>query len=143
MWERLLKLENNTLVKAMVPSGEEAPTDLSDFGLDKALFSLNASDFKLYTEKVAKFIDKAKSTSVDAALGIVIAERLDAQAKVIVTDNDMLATMEITGAFGGNGLEWNGRIYPGHSIYGQMGVGVALSVRRFIRWILRCSLIVS
>jgi uncharacterized protein (DUF342 family) len=105
MWERLLKLENNTLVKAMVPPGEEAPTDLSDFGLDKALFSLNASDFKLHTEKVAKFIDKAKSTSVDAALGIVIAERLDAQAKVIVTDNDMLATMEITGAFGGGGLE--------------------------------------
>ncbi len=51
-----------------------------------------------------RFINCAKERKAEAYEGIVIAEKRNAQVEVELSNNDMLASMNVVGAYGGRGL---------------------------------------
>lgn len=105
MWKELVHLsDDGARVIAKLPTGEEASKHLSSDGLERELKELGVSCFFLDTEAVTRFTTEAKEGQPSAYEGIEIAARRNAQVAVTLSDHDMIASMEVTGAYGGRGV---------------------------------------
>ncbi|RJX66204.1 DUF342 domain-containing protein [Vibrio sinensis] len=105
MWKDLVSLTDNGLqVIASLPSGVEVRKNLTRSGLTDGLGMVGAEHFFLFEQALDDFISLATSAHPDAQNPHVIAEKKDAQACLILSEQDLLASMRVIGAYGGKPL---------------------------------------
>lgn len=105
MWETLLELsEDKRRVIAKLDPQTEIESNLDTQGLDVALSSIGAEDYFVSSDEAERFLKLAKARKSEAYHGIQIAEVKDVELEIVISENDMLATMVITGAYKGNPL---------------------------------------
>ena len=107
MWEKLLELSEDKLsVLAKLMPDIELDNSTDQQGLENALEQIQAQDYFVLEEEVECFLKLAKNCETEAYEGITIAEVRDVQVQVVISENDMLATMVLTGAYQGQPLTW-------------------------------------
>lgn len=105
MWKDFIVLsEDKTRVTAYLPNDTTIDRELSKLGLENSLARIGANHFYVFDEAMERFIKGAKEGKKEAYAGIVVAERRNATVEVVVSEQDMLASMVVTGAYGGRGL---------------------------------------
>ncbi len=106
MWDKFVALsEDNQSVIAKLSSDITVDNNFDTRGLDEALASIEANDFFVLDDQVAQFINYAKEMKSEAYVGVTIAEIRDATVTVELSEQDMLASMKVTGAYRGNPLK--------------------------------------
>lgn len=106
MWKEIVSLsDDGKRVVAKLPTGLSLSRDTVLNNLPQALLGLEAQNFFVYDEEVLRFLTLAKEGKAESFQGIIIAEKLDAVVELTVSDDGMLATMIITGAYGGKPLD--------------------------------------
>ncbi|NOI66801.1 FapA family protein [Vibrio sp. 99-8-1] len=105
MWKEITRLaDDKKSVIAQLPKGDEVGPTFSVQGLDTVLNSLGAAAFFYDDEEANRFVRAAKENKKSAYEGVVVALEKDAEVIVDITDHDMVATMKVTGAYGGKAL---------------------------------------
>ncbi|MHC6803602.1 flagellar assembly protein A, partial [Vibrio antiquarius] len=105
MWKLCLELsEDKTKVIARLPGEVDLGGELNQNELNEQLVAMNAEKMFVVEGEVVRFINCAKERKAEAYEGIVIAEKRNAQVEVELSNNDMLASMNVVGAYGGRGL---------------------------------------
>jgi uncharacterized protein (DUF342 family) len=105
MWNELTRLtEDKANVIAQLPPGGEVGPTFSANGLERVLDELGAGRFYLDPEAVNTFVRTARESKSTAFEGVVVAQQKNAEVTVNIEDHDLLASMTVTGAYGGRGL---------------------------------------
>lgn len=105
MWNKFVSISNDgTYVVAKLSPDINVNTSFDTRGLDEALAEIAASQFYLIEEEVNRFINCAKESKGEAYKGIRIAEVRNAEVEVVLSEQDMLASMVVTGAYSGKPL---------------------------------------
>ncbi|MGR5238841.1 DUF342 domain-containing protein [Vibrio alfacsensis] len=105
MWKLCLEWsEDKTKIVARLPGEVDLGSELNPKELSEQLLSMQATQVFVDEGEVVRFINYARERKSEAYDGIVIAQRKNAQVEVELTNNDMLASMIVTGAYGGRGL---------------------------------------
>lgn len=105
MWSDIVaRSEDEQQVVAQLPKQLTLSADFDQTGLVDALKDLGADKFFLIEEEVLRFLTLAKEGKSEGFQGIIIAEQRDAAVELILSEGDMLATMKVTGAYGGKAL---------------------------------------
>ncbi|ENI4129179.1 DUF342 domain-containing protein [Vibrio fluvialis] len=105
MWKDFITLsENKKSVVAQLPAGKEIDKTFSAAGLAEALAEIGARKYRVLDDSVTRFINCARELKGEAYEGIVVAEMRNAVVEVVLSEQDMLASMVVTGAYGGRGL---------------------------------------
>lgn len=105
MWKQCLEWsEDKTGIIARVSGSMEVVGEFVEQELLEQLASMNAGSLFVIEEQVSQFIEFTQDRKPQAFEGIVIAQRRNAQVDVELSNNDMLASMIVTGAYGGRGL---------------------------------------
>ncbi|MGC9403555.1 DUF342 domain-containing protein [Vibrio genomosp. F10] len=108
MWKKFISLsDNGQQVIARLPAAITVDKNFDSTGLQETLVDLEADHMFVLEEDMLRFVKLAKDLKKDAYDGVVIAEVRNAQAKVDLSDGDMLASITVTGAYGGRGLRGN------------------------------------
>ncbi len=106
MWKDVIAMtDDKSRVVAKLANEQFVKKEYSSEGLTKALQEIDAAKFCVLKDEVNRFVNCADEGKGDAFQGIVIAERRNAALEVTLTDNDMVANMTVTGAYGGRGLK--------------------------------------
>ncbi|EPZ5902448.1 DUF342 domain-containing protein [Vibrio fluvialis] len=105
MWKDFITLsENKKSVVAQLSAGKEIDKTFSAAGLAEALAEIGARKYRVLDDSVTRFINCARELKGEAYEGIVVAEMRNAVVEVVLSEQDMLASMVVTGAYGGRGL---------------------------------------
>ncbi|EKO3978385.1 DUF342 domain-containing protein [Vibrio fluvialis] len=105
MWKDFITLsENKKSVVAQLPAGKEIDKTFSATGLAEALAEIGARKYRVLDDSVTRFVNCARELKGEAYEGIVVAEMRNAVVEVVLSEQDMLASMVVTGAYGGRGL---------------------------------------
>lgn len=105
MWDKFVAFsDDNTQVIAKLLSDITVDSNFDTRGLNEALAAIDASDLYLIEEAVTKFINYAKEMKSEAYVGVAIAEVRDASIKIELSEQDMLASMIVTGPYRGKPL---------------------------------------
>ncbi|WP_045422985.1 DUF342 domain-containing protein [Vibrio jasicida] len=105
MWKICLEWsEDKTRILARLPGDIELGGELNLKELPEQLEAMNASQAFVDDVEVVRFINCARERKAEAYEGIVVAQIKNAQVEVELSNNDMLASMKIVGAYGGRGL---------------------------------------
>ncbi|WP_428775819.1 DUF342 domain-containing protein [Vibrio sp.] len=105
MWHKFVSMcDEQTRVIAKLSPDITVDSNFGKQGLEQALVAIGAGEFYLKEEAVSLFINCAREMKSDAYTGIPIAEVRDAAIEVELGDLDMLATVHVTGAYGGKPL---------------------------------------
>ncbi|MCG6391679.1 FapA family protein [Vibrio fluvialis] len=105
MWKDFITLsENKKSVVAQLLAGKEIDKTFSAAGLAEALAEIGARKYRVLDDSVTRFINCARELKGEAYEGIVVAEMRNAVVEVVLSEQDMLASMVVTGAYGGRGL---------------------------------------
>ncbi|MEZ8823943.1 DUF342 domain-containing protein [Vibrio amylolyticus] len=108
MWKNFISLtDDGQQVIARLTADITVDSNFDSRGLEEVLSNVEASHFYVIEENVLRFVTRAKEMKKDAYDGIVVAEIRNAEAKVELSDHDMLASITVTGAYGGRGLRGN------------------------------------
>lgn len=78
--------------------------EFSAQGLSEALVQIGARKYFVDQDSVTRFVNDAKAMKSEAYDGIVVALKRNAQVEVVLSEQDMVASMVVTGAYGGRGL---------------------------------------
>ncbi|WP_070963785.1 DUF342 domain-containing protein [Vibrio sonorensis] len=106
MWKKIVSLsEDNQSVIAKLSPDFNISNSFDSKGLSEVLKSLGAEDFFVIEEEVSRFINLAKEEKGESYSGVTVAEVRDAEVKVELSENDMLASMIVTGAYKGQPLK--------------------------------------
>lgn len=106
MWDKLVTFsDDKQFVIAKLSDEQVTDSDFNTEGLENALQSIDAKDYFLLQDEVARFINSAKEMKSEAYEGITIAEVRDASIEVLLSDQNMLASMVVTGAYRGKPLK--------------------------------------
>ena len=106
MWDKLVTLsDDKQFVIAKLSNEQVLDNDFDTDGLDSALQLIDAKDYFLLQDEVMRFINMAKELKSEAYEGITIAEVRDASIEVLLSDQNMLASMVVTGAYRGKPLK--------------------------------------
>lgn len=106
MWKDVIALtEDKNRVVAKLANEQFVKKEFTSEGLAKALQEIDAAKLCLLDDAVNFFINCAEEGKSEAFKGIVIAERRNVTLEVSLSDNDMVASMTVTGAYGGRGLK--------------------------------------
>ncbi|GAL24481.1 predicted polymerase [Vibrio variabilis] len=105
MWKSVLSLSSDQKqVFAQLPKEYEQGLALEIALLGNALKELNAEAFFVDETSVIQFIKSAQAAKGDAFSGITLAQVKNATAEVILSEQDMLASIKVDGAYGGDAL---------------------------------------
>lgn len=105
MWKLCLEWsEDKTKIFARLPGDVDLGSELNPKELPEQLLSMSATNVFVEEGEVIRFINCARERKSEAYDGILIAEMKNARVDVELTNNDMLACMIVTGAYGGRGL---------------------------------------
>ncbi|CAH0528676.1 FapA family protein [Vibrio hippocampi] len=103
MWKTVLSLsEDKTIVTAKLPKEHDRGMSLEPGIISAMLSELEADKFYLDQSAVNQFVKCAQDAKGEAFQGIDIAFVQDAKVEVILSEQDMLASMKVTGAYAGN-----------------------------------------
>lgn len=105
MWKLCLEWsEDKTRIIARLSGNMDLVGELTKNELFEQLALMNADSLYVNEEQVKRFIDCVKVRDVEAFEGMTIAQKRNARLEVELSNNDMLASLIITGAYGGRGL---------------------------------------
>lgn len=105
MWKICLEWsEDKTRILARLPGDIELEGELNQKELPEQLQAMNASQTFVDEAEVVRFINCTRERKAEAYEGIVVAQIKNALVEVELSNNDMLASMNIVGAYGGRGL---------------------------------------
>lgn len=105
MWKTVLSLSNDKkVVTAKLSKEYDRGMSLEPSIISNALAELGADKFYLDETAVIQFVKCAANAKGEAFQGIVVASVQDAKVEVIVSEQDMLASMKVVGAYGGGGV---------------------------------------
>ncbi|USD63036.1 DUF342 domain-containing protein [Vibrio sp. SCSIO 43140] len=105
MWKSVLSLSSDQKqVFAQLPKEYEQGLALEVALLGNALKELNAEAFFVDETSVIQFIKSAQAAKGDAFSGLTLAQVKNATAEVILSEQDMLASIKVEGAYGGDAL---------------------------------------
>ncbi|MGR4989954.1 DUF342 domain-containing protein [Vibrio rotiferianus] len=105
MWKICLKWsEDQKKIIAHIPGDVDLGGELNQKELPEQLAEMNASKLFVDEGEVVRFINCARERKAEAYDGIVVAELRNAEVTVELSNNDMLASMCVVGAYGGRGL---------------------------------------
>ncbi|MGY3572399.1 DUF342 domain-containing protein [Vibrio paucivorans] len=108
MWKKFVSLsDDGKQVIARLSPEITVDQSFDTRGLSEAIEELEATHLLLLEDDVNRFVNYAKDLKKDAYDGIVIAQQRNAQVEVELSSHDMLASMKVTGAYGGRGLRGN------------------------------------
>ncbi len=108
MWKLCLSWsEEKQAIVAKLPESGELPAPLETKELPEQLKEMEAESLFVDDAEVTRFMNCVKERKAEAYQGFEIAQRKNAQLDIELTNNDMLASMKITGAYGGRGLRGN------------------------------------
>ncbi len=103
MWHSLLLLsDDKELVTSRIPEDFTMESELDRVGLDLELEKMGVQDYLINEGNINLFIFDLKNGSQDD--GIIIAERKDAEVSLELSEDQMVATMQVVGAYGGDAL---------------------------------------
>lgn len=106
MWDKLVTFsDDKRFVIAKLSDEQVTDSDFNTEGLENALQLIDAKDYFLLQDEVTRFINSAKEMKSEAYEGITIAEVRDASIEVLLSDQNMLASMVVTGAYRGKPLK--------------------------------------
>ncbi len=106
MWKDVVALTGDkTRVVATLANEQFVKKEFTKDGLIKALQDIDAAKFCVLDDEVNRFVNCAAEGKSEAYKGVVIAELRNAALDVTLSDNDMTASMTVTGAYGGRGLK--------------------------------------
>ncbi|SDG82858.1 hypothetical protein SAMN04488136_103127 [Vibrio xiamenensis] len=105
MWAKFVALtDDNQGVIAKLTPDIHIDGNFSDRGLIEALQGIKAEDYFVIEDEVNRFLNCAKEGKSEAFIGITIAQIRNASVDVVLSDNDMIASMVVTGAYKGRPL---------------------------------------
>ncbi len=105
MWKRCLEWsEDKTGIVARLSGNMEFVDAFVEKELFEQLALMNADSLFVNEEQVNLFMECVENRKTEAFDGIMIAKKKNAQLEIELSNNDMLASMIITGAWGGRGL---------------------------------------
>lgn len=105
MWDNIVTLsEDKQQVVARLPSGVVVDASFDNKPLPSVLETLGASNYFLFEEEVLRFVTLAKEGKGEAYDGMLIAEVRDASVAVELSDDEMLASLVVTGPYNGKSL---------------------------------------
>ncbi|MFL7047695.1 DUF342 domain-containing protein, partial [Vibrio cyclitrophicus] len=105
MWDNIVTLsEDKQQVVARLPSGVVVDASFDNKPLPSVLETLGASNYFLFEEEVLRFVTLAKEGKGEAYDGMLIAEVRDASVAVELSDDEMLASLVVTGPYNGKPL---------------------------------------
>ncbi|MGF1772701.1 FapA family protein [Vibrio wakamikoensis] len=108
MWKSVLSLSSDKQqIIARLPKEYEQGLALEFTLLGNALQEINAQDFWVDDSAVNQFIKSAQAAKGEAFSGMTLAEIRNATAEVVLTEQDMLASIKVTGAYAGEALTPN------------------------------------
>ncbi|MGP8308658.1 DUF342 domain-containing protein [Vibrio sp. YIC-376] len=96
--------EDNTRVIARLLGNMDLVGEPTKSALLEQLTLMNADSLYVDEDQVSRFIDSVKVRTEEAFEGMAIAYRKNASLEVELSNNDMLVSLIITGAYGGRGL---------------------------------------
>ncbi|MCY9844015.1 DUF342 domain-containing protein [Vibrio caribbeanicus] len=106
MWDKLITFsDDKRFVIAKLSDEQVTDSDFNTEDLENALQLIDAKDYFLLQDEVTRFINSAKEMKSEAYEGITIAEVRDASIEVLLSDQNMLASMVVTGAYRGKPLK--------------------------------------
>ncbi|MDV6251894.1 FapA family protein [Vibrio sp. EA2] len=105
MWNLCLEWsEDKTRIIARLPRDAELAGALDKEELPAQLTLMNADSLYVENDEVSRFIDDVRVREAMAYQGIVIAQKKNAHLHIELSNNDMLASITVIGAYGGRGL---------------------------------------
>ncbi|MEZ8053183.1 FapA family protein [Vibrio sp. 10N.222.54.F12] len=105
MWDSIVTLsEDRKQVMACLPSGFVVNASFDNKTLPTTLEALNASNYFIFEEEILRFVTLAKEGKGEAYQGILIAEVRNSSVTVELSDDEMLASLVVTGAYNGQAL---------------------------------------
>ncbi len=104
MWKDLIALSPDNSKVIANKSDNKVTGELTQELLKESMARLGAGKFYLFEDAVKQFITAMKEDKPIAQEGIIVAEKRNAAIKVELTEQDMLASMIVTGAYGGRAL---------------------------------------
>ncbi|MEZ8633821.1 DUF342 domain-containing protein [Vibrio cyclitrophicus] len=105
MWDNIVTLsEDKQQVVARLPSGVVVDASFDNKPLPSVLETLGASNYFLFEEEVLRFVTLAKEGKGEAYDGMLIAKVRDASVAVELSDDEMLASLVVTGPYNGKPL---------------------------------------
>ncbi len=108
MWKQCLEWsEDKTTIIARLPVNVDLVGEVDRSGLCEQLSGMGGDLLLINEEQVTSFIDCVTARKAEAFDGIVIATKENARLEIELSNQDMLASMKITGAYGGRGLSGN------------------------------------
>ncbi|NLS11938.1 DUF342 domain-containing protein [Vibrio sp. SM6] len=105
MWKYCLSWDDkHDNIIAKLPRDRKLSEPLKRRTLDAQLRAMDAEKLFLHEQDIIQFIEATLGEFPDAYEGIRIAQRLDAQIQVELSQADMLASITIVGSYGGNSV---------------------------------------
>ncbi|WP_162064509.1 DUF342 domain-containing protein [Vibrio taketomensis] len=106
MWEEIVVFsDDKKQIMAKLPKEMSLPSDMDLVGFNEAVASLGAASYFVHQDDVHRFLTLAKEGKGEAFKGVLVAEKLDADVEMVISDDGMLASMVVTGAYGGKPLD--------------------------------------
>lgn len=105
MWKLCLEWsEDRTRIIARLSPDVDLESEFDRKELLAQLTLMNADSLFVEDDAVSRFIECVRVRDALAYKGVVVAQKKDAQITVELSNNDMLASITVTGAYGGRGL---------------------------------------
>ena len=105
MWDNIVTLsEDGNEVIARLQSGFVVDSSFDQKELPASLEKLEASQFYPLDDEIIRFVNLAKEGKGEAYEGVAVAEVRNASMVVELSDDEMLASITVTGAYAGRGL---------------------------------------
>lgn len=107
MWTGLLNWsDDGAAVIAQLPEDNSGMGHgFGRHGLVEALAELGASCLQIDEKEVKRFVSHAKEATNDARSGMCLAERTNAKLELHLSEDKQVASLKVTGAYGGSSLQ--------------------------------------
>ncbi|WP_000265350.1 DUF342 domain-containing protein [Vibrio sp. RC586] len=107
MWKEILEFTSDRQQVIAKLGAKTAPKELNHSELPAVLAQIGAAKLFILEENVTRFINSVKEGKRAAFDGVPIAEVRNATVTIELGEKEMLASMIVTGAYGGRGLRGN------------------------------------
>ncbi|WP_244298173.1 DUF342 domain-containing protein [Aliivibrio finisterrensis] len=97
----LILSDDKSTVHFVIPENIELPHLIEAHHIHQALKNMGAEKYYLFDNEIENVISSINKGSVSELNGILISQRLDAQLSIDMQEDEMTATMTVTGAYGG------------------------------------------
>lgn len=102
MIEKFLVLSDNKItVHFVIPENTALPHLIEINHIYQALKNIGVDHYYLFDSEIENVVSSIKNGQVSTVNGTLISQRLDAQLSIDVQEDEMAATMTVTGAYGG------------------------------------------